>query len=132
MAKQVQKHLPFAYSLLRKDAKLCALFVGSSLNVISIVAGSAGETEGKGPAQSVAIQQVTPISVRLSTEPFAIRKWHTSLALAPCNGSERFVYGTSGSGFIRYWRPVYKSEDTIQLSEAFDRARDLLLDQLCE
>ena len=42
MAKQVQKHLAFAYSLLRKDARLCALFVGSSLNVISIVAGQRG------------------------------------------------------------------------------------------
>jgi hypothetical protein len=158
MAKQVRNQLALAYSLLRKDARSCALFVVLLLSITSTVAGNAGETEGTRPAQSVAIKQPTdyalelhrsldnpsgitgesanggasPNSLQPSTEPFAMRKWRTSVALAPCHESERFGYGTSGSGFIRYWRPVYKSEDTIHLSEAFDRARDFLLDQLCQ
>jgi hypothetical protein len=154
VAKQVRKHFASTHPLLHKDARSYALFVVALLSITSTVAGSAGETEGTRPAQSASIQQPTdhalevqrlldnasgttgerarPYSLGSSSEPFATRKWRTSRALAPCQASERFVYGTSGSGFIEYWRPVYKLEDTIHLSEAFDRARDFLLDRLCE
>jgi hypothetical protein len=117
MAVQTGRRFAFKCRSLGKDAGLCALLLS-----VASGTGATGETA----ARDVKLYYFQP-----NAELFAVREWDASAALAPCPGAKRFVYGTSGTGFIQYWHPIYRAEDTTYLSEGFRRAQDLFLDQLC-